>query len=237
MVEQGLAPSRARAQAEIAAGNVLVAGELVRKPSQMIPEGAELSLKSEPYPWVSRGAEKLLRALEAFKISVNDLRVLDLGASTGGFTQVVLQQGAAHVYALDVGHGQLHASLQKDPRVSNLEGLHVKDLSPQHISQPLGAIVTDVSFISLKKALPPALRFAAPGCFLVALIKPQFEVGQKNIGRGGLVKDPELHQAVCADIKSWLDAQEGWRVVGLCDSPVLGGDGNKEFLIGAIKEK
>lgn len=236
LVALGLAPSRARAQSEIAAGNVVADGKPVTKPSQKIPDSAEVSLKSAPYPWVSRGAEKLLKALATFNLSLEGKTVLDLGASTGGFTQVALAQGAAHVWALDVGQGQLHPTLRENSHVTNLEGLHVKDLSADHLPRLVDVIVTDVSFISLKKALPPALKFASPEALLIALIKPQFEVGKENLGRGGIVKDASLHQAVCEDIRSWLAQDQGWQILGLCDSPILGGDGNKEFLIAATQK-
>lgn len=234
LVARGLMPSRARAQAEILAGHVKADGAVVRKPSDAISEGADIAVEGAN-PYVSRGALKLIAALDAFSIDVSGAHVLDLGASTGGFTQVALERGARHVTAVDVGHGQLHPSLARDPRVIAIEGLNARDLTAAHLREPPGAIVADVSFISLTLALPPALALAAPRAHLIALIKPQFEAGRANLGKGGVVKDPQVHNDVCERIRTFLE-NAGWRVLGLIDSPLLGGDGNKEFLIGARRD-
>lgn len=234
LVAANLADSRARAQALVKAGVVLVDGAPARKASQAIPAGAVLALTEDPCPWVSRAALKLVHALELWGLTPHG-QALDVGASTGGFTEVLLARGAAHVYALDVGHGQLHPRIATDKRVRNLEGLNAKDI-PDDLIPAVDWIVSDVSFISLEKALPIPLSLAKPGAFLVALIKPQFEVGRGFVGRGGLVKDPELHAQVRANIAAFLDAS-GWRVTGEDDSPIIGGDGNREFLIAAQKAR
>lgn len=182
------------------------------------------------FPWVGRGALKLLHALDHFGLKPHG-RALDIGASTGGFTEVLLARGAAHVMALDVGHGQLAPALRADPRVTVLEGVNARALPPL---DPPDWITTDVSFISLRLALPPALRLARPGAHLVALVKPQFEAGRDHVGKGGIVRDPAIRAHVCDDIAAFLGA-EGWRVLGLADSPIPGGDGNREFLIAACK--
>lgn len=232
LVAAKIADSRARAQSLVKAGVVLVDGEPARKASQTIPPGSVLSLTEDPCPWVSRSALKLVHALDQFDLTPHG-EALDVGASTGGFTEVLLARGAERVHALDVGHGQLHQRIASNRRVRNLEGLNAKDI-PDDLIPPLDWIVSDVSFISLEKALPVPLSLAKPGAVLVALIKPQFEVGRGFVGRGGLIKDPELHAAVRLQIASFLTA-EGWQVTGEADSPVLGGDGNREFLIAAQK--
>ena len=235
LVEQGLLPTRARAQAAIKAGHVLIDGVVATKPSQSVPERASLSLDGLEPQWVSRAALKLVGGLDAFDIDPSSLVALDVGASTGGFTQVLLAQGAAKVYAVDVGHGQLAPELIEDQRVISLEGLNAKDLSEQQIAEPVDMIVSDVSFIGLEKALPAALKLARPGTHLVALIKPQFEVGPGKVGKGGIVKDPELHKHVCQKVETWLRQDMGWNVQGLVESPIEGSDGNKEFLVHAVR--
>lgn len=230
LVAANLADSRARAQALVKAGVVLVDGTPARKASQTIPPGSQLTLTENPCPWVSRAALKLEHALDLWGLKPGG-EALDVGASTGGFTEVLLARGATMVHAVDVGHGQLHQRLASDRRVQNLEGLNAKDI-PDGLIPPVDWIVSDVSFISLQKALPVALSLAKPGATLVALIKPQFEVGRGNVGRGGLVKDPALHAEVRTRIAAWLTT-EGWRILGEADSPIIGGDGNKEFLIAA----
>lgn len=234
IVQNGLAPSRARAQEAIAAGLVRVNGAVATKASQKITDGAEVAVVGNVHPYVSRGGVKLEAALKAMEIDPAGKTCLDLGASRGGFTDVLLRNGAAKVYAVDVGHGQLHEKVAGDARVVNLEKTHAKDLSPALIPEPVEVIVCDVSFISLKKALPPALALAAPGAQLAALIKPQFEVGPEGVGRGGLVKDG-LAEEAAKDIERWMASQHSWRVIGLIESPIRGGDGNTEFLIGATK--
>ncbi|MEZ5920663.1 MAG: TlyA family RNA methyltransferase [Parvularculaceae bacterium] len=236
LVERGAFSSRARAQGAIKAGLVTVDGLAAGKPSQMVAAASEIEIARDVYDFVSRGALKLDAALRAFEIDANGQACLDLGASTGGFTEVLLRAGAKKIYAVDVGTGQLHSSLIDDPRVVNIEKTHAKDLSSALIPDPIEIIVCDVSFISLKKALPQALALAAPSARLVALIKPQFEMGPEKIGKGGIVKvSKDDYRALCDDMAGWL-GDEGWRAIGVIESPIEGGDGNKEFLIGAIKK-
>ncbi len=185
---------------------------------------------------VSRGGAKLAAALDAFGLDPRHRVALDVGASTGGFTQVLLKRGAEKVYAVDVGHGQLHARLKDDPRVVSLEGCDARSLERATIPEAIAAIVADVSFISLLKALPAALALAMPGAWLVALIKPQFEVGRARIGKRGIVRDASARDAAVEDVSTWLAAQSGWRVVGVIPSPLRGGSGNEEFLLGACKD-
>lgn len=232
LVAAALADSRARAQALVKAGVVLVDGAPARKPSQTVPAGAVLTLTEDPCPWVSRAALKLAHALDLWGLTPRG-EALDVGASTGGFTEVLLARGAAQVHALDVGHGQLHPRIAADPRVRNLEGVNARDI-PDGLIPPVDWVVSDVSFISLEKALPAALSLARPGAVLVALIKPQFEAGKGNIGRGGIVKDAALHAEIRTRIAAFL-TREGWRVTGEAESPITGGDGNQEFLIAAEK--
>lgn len=235
LVERGDFPSRARAQGAIRAGLVRVEGRILDKPAAIVAAAARIEVTGDVHDYVSRGALKLAAALQAFKIRPEGAVCLDLGASTGGFTEVLLRAGAAKVYAVDVGAGQLHPKIAGEARVVNLEGAHAKDLSPSIIPDPVDIIVCDVSFISLAKALPPALALAAPGARLVALIKPQFELGRGALGKGGVAKasDERLEQ-LTRDVSLWLSGL-GWREIGVMPSPIFGGDGNKEFLIGALK--
>jgi 23S rRNA (cytidine1920-2'-O)/16S rRNA (cytidine1409-2'-O)-methyltransferase len=233
LVARGLAPSRARAQALVAAGAVTVDGATAAKSSQTVPEGAALTVTVDPCPWVGRAALKLLHALDAFGLDPTGAVALDVGASTGGFTEVLLARGAGRVIALDVGRGQLHPRLAADPRVVNLEGVNARDL-PVGAIPPLDWIVADVSFISLTLALPAPLALAKPGARLVALVKPQFEAGRAAVGKGGLVRDPAAHDAACARVRDFLTVA-GWIVTHEGDSPIAGGDGNREFLIAARK--
>lgn len=228
MVAEGLAPSRARAQALIAEGVVLVEGRVVCKPSDK--SGGRITITHDPNPWVSRAALKLVHALEVFGLTPSGT-ALDVGASTGGFTQVLLAHGAAHVHALDVGHGQLHARLRADPRVTSHEGVNARAI-PNGLIPPVDWITSDVSFISLEKALPAPMALARAGAHLVALIKPQFEAGRTAIGKGGIVTDPAVHDTVRARIRAFFE-DAGWQVLGEAESPVRGGDGNAEFLIAA----
>ncbi len=232
-MDLGLAPSRARAQALIEAGAVRVDGERAARASARPRAGAEISLAEDPLPWVSRAAPKLLHALDAFGLTPRG-EALDLGASTGGFTEVLLARGAARVHAVDVGHGQLHPRVAADPRVVSLEGVNARDLPPG-LPAP-DWIVSDLSFISLEKALPPALALARPGATLVALIKPQFEAGRAAIGRGGLVRDPEVHARVRARIREFL-IEQGWTPTHEDASPIAGGAGAREFLIAALRSE
>jgi 23S rRNA (cytidine1920-2'-O)/16S rRNA (cytidine1409-2'-O)-methyltransferase len=231
LVSHGFAATRAEAQAAIRAGNVEADGEAVTKPSQKLHEG--MNIRYGPaHPYVSRGGVKLTAALDAFSLSPKDRVCLDIGASTGGFTQVLLERGATRVYAVDVGHGQLHPKLASDPRVRRIEGLNARDLTSAIIPEPPRAITADVSFISLKLALPPALHLAANDAWAVLLVKPQFEVGPRGVSKGGIVKDEGLRDAALADVTAWVKAQ-GWQVLGAIDSPISGADGNKEYLLAA----
>ena len=232
LVAAGLAESRARAQELVKAGVVRVAGRPAKKSSQRVAEEA-LSLTENPNPYVSRAALKLTHALEAFQLSPKGAVALDVGASTGGFTEVLLEAGAARVYALDVGHGQLHPKLAGDPRVVNLEGINAKTI-PEGAVPPVDFIVTDVSFISLAKALPMALGLGKPGAKFVGLIKPQFEVGRKAVGKSGIVKDEAAKAQARAGVRAFLLGQ-GWAITHEGESPILGQHGNQEFLIAAEK--
>jgi 23S rRNA (cytidine1920-2'-O)/16S rRNA (cytidine1409-2'-O)-methyltransferase len=234
LVARGLASSRARARDAILRGHVSVDGVAAEKPAMTVAPGAVLGIDDPAARYVSRAALKLVTALDAFRFSVGGVTALDIGASTGGFTEVLIERGAAKVFAIDVGHGQLHAKLEADARVVDIEGMNVRDLEARHIPAAIGAIVADVSFISLKLALPPALALASPGAWGVFLVKPQFEVGRAALGKRGIVRDPRVARQAADDIAGWLSNDIGWRVVGLIDSPIEGGDGNREFLIGAV---
>ncbi len=235
LVQRGLYASRSRARDAIARGTVSVDGIVAAKPAQNTSLEARIEILDEARAYVSRSALKLKSGISFFNISVKGLNCLDIGASTGGFTQVLLEQGAAHVTAIDVGHGQLDPSLKNDPRVTSIEGLNARALAAAHLKHKIDLIVCDVSFISLKLALPAALALAEPGTRLLALIKPQFEAGREAIGRGGLVSDPQEHECVCQEITDFLTA-ENWQVLGLTSSSIAGGDGNREFLIAAVKK-
>jgi 23S rRNA (cytidine1920-2'-O)/16S rRNA (cytidine1409-2'-O)-methyltransferase len=235
LVEHGYAASRAEAQAAIRAGRVTADGAAVRKPSQLLRDGVAVTFEKQ-HPYVSRGALKLIAALDHFGFSPEGRRCLDIGASTGGFTEVLLERGAKHVTAVDVGHGQLHERIAADARVTSLERVNARELSPSQIVGGVEAIVADVSFISLKLALPPALAMAAPGAWLVALVKPQFEGGREHVGKGGVVRDSYWQTHAVVDVMGWLRGEFGWSLLGFIDSPILGGDGNKEFLIAAVND-
>ncbi|MCW2362246.1 MULTISPECIES: TlyA family RNA methyltransferase [Sphingobium] len=235
LVERGLAESRTRAQALIMSGNVLVGDKPVDKAGQAVPEEAEIVLKGRDHPWVSRGGLKLAHALEAFAIDVTGLVAMDVGSSTGGFTDVLLTNGAARVYAIDSGTNQLAWKLRQDPRVIVHEQTSARILTATHVPEPVDIIVCDASFISLAKVLERPLTFAAPAARLVALIKPQFEAGREEVGKGGVVRDPEVHARVCAEVEAWLAAQPGWQVTGLTTSPITGPEGNVEFLIAGAR--
>jgi 23S rRNA (cytidine1920-2'-O)/16S rRNA (cytidine1409-2'-O)-methyltransferase len=232
LVRRGFFESRAKAQEAIAAGLVSVDGAIVRKASESIAASAEIRAQ-HPYPWVSRGGLKLAAALVDFGYDAAGRTCLDIGASTGGFTHVLLSSGAARVFAVDVGHGQLHKSLIGDPRVVSMEGRDARSITAAELVEPPTLVTFDVSFISLKLVLPAILPLAAGDAALVALIKPQFEAGRTHV-RKGIVKDPAVHAAVCDDIAG-LVASLGWTVDGIIASPVSGGDGNLEFLIGAAR--
>jgi len=232
LVERGLFPSRTKAQAAIAAGLVTANAAPVRKASEEIAVDAALSA-TLAHPYVSRGGVKLAAALDHFKFDPQGRICLDVGASTGGFTQVLLERGAKRVYAVDVGHGQLHESLRGRPEIVSLEQTDIRTLSAAQLNEPPDLVTVDVSFISLKLALPPALALAKPPAQLIALIKPQFEAGRAQ-AKKGIVRDPAVHAAVCHDILAFV-ASLGWRVLGIIPSPIAGGDGNAEFLLGAAK--
>jgi len=232
LVERGLFPSRTKAQAAIAAGLVTANAAPVRKASEEIAVDAALSA-TPAHPYVSRGGVKLAAALDHFKFDPQGRICLDVGASTGGFTQVLLERGAKRVYAVDVGHGQLHESLRGRPEIVSLEQTDIRTLSAAQLNEPPDLVTVDVSFISLKLALPPALALAKPLAQLIALIKPQFEAGRAQ-AKKGIVRDPAVHAAVCDDISAFV-ASLGWRVLGIIPSPIAGGDGNAEFLLGSAK--
>jgi 23S rRNA (cytidine1920-2'-O)/16S rRNA (cytidine1409-2'-O)-methyltransferase len=233
LVERGLFESRARAQAAIEAGLVTADERPVRKASEEIPESAVLNANAV-HPYVSRGGVKLAAALRQFQFDPNDRVCLDVGASTGGFTQVLVERGARRVYAVDVGHGQLHPSLRAMPQIDLIEGTDIRALPASRLKEAPDLISVDASFISLKLALPPALALARQPAQLVALIKPQFEAGRAALKKG-IVRDPTVHAAVQNDIAAFVAAQ-GWRVLGIIASPIKGGDGNAEFLLGAARD-
>jgi 23S rRNA (cytidine1920-2'-O)/16S rRNA (cytidine1409-2'-O)-methyltransferase len=232
LVERGLAESRTRAQALIMGGHVYSADRRIDKAGQMLAPDAPLEVKGRDHPWVSRGGIKLAHALDHFAIDVAGRVALDVGSSTGGFTDVLLSRGAVRVYAVDSGTNQLAWKLRTDPRVVVHEQTSARILTAEHIAEPIDVIVCDASFISLAKVLERPLGFAAPGAVLVALIKPQFEAGQAEVGKGGVVRDPAVHARVCAEVEAWVQAQ-GWHVEGITASPITGPEGNVEFLIAA----
>lgn len=232
LVARGLAPSRARARDAILRGCVLVDEAPATRPGRPVGADARIVVDDPALRWVSRAALKLEAGLEAFDVDVAGRVCLDLGASTGGFTQVLLARGARRVHAVDVGHGQLDPRLAADPRVRSLEGLNVRALVPTHVGEPVEVVVCDVSFVSLRLALPAALPLTTAPASLVALVKPQFELGRAALGKGGIVRDAEAGAHAAATIAEWLDGQ-GWSPLGIVASPVAGGDGNREYLLGA----
>ncbi|HVV64873.1 MAG TPA: TlyA family RNA methyltransferase [Rhizomicrobium sp.] len=234
LVEHGYAKSRAEAQEAIETGCVYSGGKRIAKASQRLNESAQISY-ARAHPFVSRGALKLAAALDRFGLSPRGLICLDLGASTGGFSEVLLMHGATRIYAVDVGRGQLDPKIANDPRIVAREGVNVRNLSRNQIGEAPQAVVADVSFISLKLALPPALELAAPGAWLIALVKPQFEVGRRRVGKGGVVRDAAAQDAALTDIAAWLASNKAWSAIGTMESPVKGGDGNREFFIAARK--
>ena len=233
MVERGLAGTRARAQALVMAGAVWSGDRRLDKPGVAIAADTPLELRGRDHPWVSRGGVKLAHALDHFAIDPAGAVALDIGASTGGFTDVLLSRGAERVYAVDVGHGQLAWTLRHDPRVVVRERCNARYLTLAEVPEPPDLIVCDASFIGLETVLPAALGLAAPAARVVALIKPQFEVGPARVGKGGVVRDPALHREVCERIVAWLAAQPGWQVDGVVESPLRGPEGNVEFLVAA----
>ncbi len=233
LVDRGLVESRAKAQALIMAGKVFSGERRIAKPGEQMVDSAPLELRGQDHPWVSRGGLKLAHAIQHFGLDARGAVAIDVGASTGGFTDVLLAQGAQRVYAIDVGHGQLAWKLRQDPRVVVLERVNARHLDSTRIPEPVDWVVCDASFIGLEVVLPAALALTKPGAICVALIKPQFEVGPARVGKGGVVRDPALHQEVCERIVSWFGARPGWSVLGLCESPIQGPEGNREFLIAA----
>lgn len=234
LVERGLVPTRARARDAIARGTVTVDGRVETRPSAQVGPPAKIEIADPAAGYVARSALKLAGALDELALSPQGRTCLDVGASTGGFTQVLLERGAARVTAIDVGHGQLHPTIAADPRVTSIEGLNARDLAPTHLASPPDFVVADVSFISLTIALPPALALAAPGATGVFLVKPQFEVGRDGIGKGGLVRDEATALAAVDRIEAFV-AASGWTLLGRLASSLPGGDGNQEWLIAARK--
>ncbi len=235
LVERGLVESRAKAQALILAGKVFSGERRIEKAGQPIKDDQPLEVRGQDHPWVSRGGLKLAHGLDAFGLSPAERVCLDIGASTGGFTDVLLINGAAKVYAVDVGHGQLHWKLRTDARVVVLERTNARYLTEAEVPEAPDAVVCDASFIGLSTVLPAALALAAPGAWLIALIKPQFEAGREEVGKG-VVRDPAVHARVCEAVRAWLAGLPDWRVIGLTESPITGPEGNKEFLIAAEKD-
>jgi 23S rRNA (cytidine1920-2'-O)/16S rRNA (cytidine1409-2'-O)-methyltransferase len=231
LVERGLAETRAAAQRLVMAGLVFSGERRLEKAGQGVGADTALEVRGQPHPYVSRGGLKLEKALDHFAITVEGRLALDVGSSTGGFTDCLLQRGAARVYAVDVGTNQLAWKLRSDPRVVSLEKTNMREVTRALIPEPVELVVCDASFIGLRTVLPAALALAASGAHLVALIKPQFEVGKGRVGKGGIVRDPALHEEVCATITAWLAEQPGWRVLGVTESPITGAEGNREFLI------
>ena len=235
LVDRGLVESKSRAQALIMAGLVYNGEKRLDKPGQPVAEDLQIDLRGQDHPWVSRGGLKLAKAIENFPINPEGKIAIDVGASTGGFTDVLIQNGAAKVYAVDVGQGQLAWKLRQDPRVVVLEKTNARHLTAEQIPEPVDLVVCDASFIGLETVLPAALALTKPQAWLAALIKPQFEVGKGRVGKGGVVREPELHKEVCDRIEAWVGGLPGWTVRGIVESPIKGPEGNIEFLIAAQK--
>lgn len=235
LVERGLARSRSQARDLVKRGFVRIDGKTCVKPALEVGRAAIIEIANDAPDFVSRGAEKLAAALQHFGFEAEGRVALDIGASTGGFTEVLLKRGAAHIYAVDVGRGQLHPGLCEDARVVNLEGVDARELTSSDIAQPVMILVSDVSFISLTKAMGPALALAGDGAWAVLLIKPQFELTPDDIDKGGIVRDEAARVRAVESVRTWMTAQPGWRVVGIVPSPILGGSGNQEYLLGAVK--
>jgi 23S rRNA (cytidine1920-2'-O)/16S rRNA (cytidine1409-2'-O)-methyltransferase len=234
LVSRGLADSRTKAQALIMAGAVFSGERKLAKPGDMLAEDAPLEVRGKDHPWVSRGGIKLDHGLAHFGLDVSGAVALDVGSSTGGFTDVLLSRGAAKVYAIDVGTNQLAWKLRQDPRVVVHEQTNARFLTADQVPEPIDIVVCDASFIALAKVLEAPLKLVGPGAKLVALVKPQFEAGREDVGKGGVVRDPEVHERVCAQAKGWVESQ-GWTVLGVTPSPITGPEGNIEFLLGAEK--
>ena len=236
LVARGLAESRTKAQALIMAGVVYSGERRIEKPGDRLAEDIPLELREKPHPWVSRGGVKLAHGLDCFDIDPTSLTAIDIGASTGGFTDVLLSRGAARVHAVEVGRGQLDWKLRQDARVVIHEGLNARTLTAEHIPDPVDLVVCDASFIGLEKVLPAALALTRPGARLVALIKPQFQAGRRDIAKGGVVRDTDVHARVCEEVRTWLESEMAWRVLGVEESPIRGPKGNVEFLIAAVRD-
>ncbi len=236
LVARGLAESRTKAQALIMAGTVFSGERKLAKSGDLLAEDAPLEVRGKDHPWVSRGGIKLDHGLAQFGFEVSDAIALDVGSSTGGFTDVLLSRGAAKVHAVDVGTNQLAWKLRQDPRVVVHEQTNARTLTAEIIHDSIDVVVCDASFIGLAKVLEAPLALARPGALLVALIKPQFEAGRAEVGKGGVVRDPEVHARVCAEARAWVESHS-WSVVGITESPITGPEGNKEFLLGAIKDE
>ena len=235
LVARELAESRTRAQALILAGAVFSGEKRVAKAGDLLPADAPLEVRGRDHPWVSRGGVKLDHGLTHFGFDVAGAVALDIGSSTGGFTDVLLSRGAAKVYAIDVGTNQLAWKLRQDPRVIVHEQTNARYLTDETVPEPVDVVVCDASFVALAKVLGPALGLARPGARLVALVKPQFEAGREEVGKGGVVRDPEVHRRVCEAAADWVASQD-WRVLGVVESPITGPEGNVEFLLGAEKD-
>ena len=235
LVSRALAESRNRAQALIMAGAVFCGERKLAKAGEMLTEDAPLEVRGKDHPWVSRGGIKLDHGLTHFGFDVTGTVALDVGSSTGGFTDVLLSRGAAKVYAVDAGTNQLAWKLRQDPRVVVLEQTNARYLTAEQVPEPVDIVVCDASFIGLAKVLEAPLKLAKPGAKLVALVKPQFEAGRAEVGKGGVVRDPDVRQRVCDAAAEWVAAQ-GWRVLGVTESPITGPEGNVEYLLGAIRE-
>ena len=235
LVARGLAENRTQAQALILAGKVYSDTWRLDKAGHAIDADAPLEVRGRAHPWVSRGGLKLAHGLEAFGVPVRDRTCLDVGASTGGFTDVLLANGAARVWAVDVGRGQLAWKLRNDPRVRVLERTNARYLTAAELSDPIDLVVCDASFIPLRTVLPAPLALTRPGAYLVALVKPQFEAGRGRVGKGGVVRDAAVRREVCEAVRTWLDSLDGWSVLGLEESPVRGPEGNIEYLVAAVR--
>lgn len=239
LVERGEAESRTRAQALIMAGLVFAGppGKLARiaKSGQQVPDNWAIEVRGRDHPWVGRGGVKLAHAIAHFDLDPSGAVAMDIGSSTGGFTEVLLHHGADHVFAVDVGTNQLAWKLRQDPRITVLEQTNARALTPQMIDRPCDWVVCDASFIGLAKVLEVPLALAAPKCRLVALIKPQFEVARNEVGKGGIVRDPALHERVCGEVRTWLEGG-GWHIDGIVESPITGTEGNVEYLVAALRD-
>lgn len=235
LVERGLIETRSRAQAMIMAGNVYSNTKRLDKAGQKVAQDIAIELKGQDHPWVSRGGLKLVKGLDEFEIDVTGFIGVDVGSSTGGFTDVLLSRGTVKVYSVDVGHGQLAWKLRNDERVVVMERTNARYLTQDDIPDDIDVVVCDASFIGLQTVLPAAMERVKGGGYLLALIKPQFEVGKGRVGKGGVVREPELHLEVCDTIKNWLDSLPDWSVLGVTQSPIKGPEGNIEFLVCAVR--